>query len=192
MKCIQQVSAHGENMQPHPKRVADVMTKLLFACYTNHYTTSEAKALPAVVAVRSKLHRMRVMQLLRGKTQHQGLAVAASHGGFWASAAKGTQQQEWAAKAASRTLGQFLSQLPAKDEAELRDVVLVTQPPAHWVILGCWGVHRGLFGLLVSRMSMEIILTTWYWVWPFQAPLSNTPKKVRVWALILTKGFSCL
>lgn len=64
MKCTQQVSAHGENTQPHPKRVADVTTKLLFACYTNHYATSEAKAPLAAVAVRSKPHRTRVRQLL--------------------------------------------------------------------------------------------------------------------------------
>lgn len=57
MKCIQQVSAQRENMQPHPKRVADVMTKLLFACYTNHYTASEAKAPLAVVAVRRNQHQ---------------------------------------------------------------------------------------------------------------------------------------
>lgn len=57
MKCIQQVSAHRENTQPHPKRVADVTTKLLFVCY-NHYAASEAKAPQAVAAVRSKPHRI--------------------------------------------------------------------------------------------------------------------------------------
>lgn len=44
-------------MQPHPKRVADVTTKLLFACYTNHYAMSDAKALLAVVAARSNQHQ---------------------------------------------------------------------------------------------------------------------------------------
>lgn len=57
MKCIQQVSAQRKNTQPHPKRVADVTTKLLFACYSNHYAMSDAKAPLAVVAARSNQHR---------------------------------------------------------------------------------------------------------------------------------------
>lgn len=65
MKCAQRVSAHREKAQPHPKRVADVTTKLLFACYANHCATSAAKAPVAAVAVSNKPRRTRVGQLLR-------------------------------------------------------------------------------------------------------------------------------
>lgn len=143
MKCIQQVSAHRENTQPHPKRVADVTTKLLLARYTNHYAASEAKAPLAVVAVRSKPHRTRVTQLLHRNTQCQGSATASSRSIWWVTTAAGTEGQDWVAKAVSGTLSQVLPLLPAKDKAERWDMAwsLGTPRPASRVIVGCWGVH---------------------------------------------------
>lgn len=165
MKCIQQVSAHRENTQPHPKRVADVTTKLLFACYTNHYAASEAKAPLAVVAVRSKPHRTRVTQLLHRNTQCQGSGTASSRSIWQVTAAKGTEGHDWVAKAASGTLSQVLPLLPAKDKAERWDMVLVTQHPTpsqqgHRRMLR--GPHQLPGCLLASRMSKEIILPTRY------------------------------
>lgn len=143
MKCIQQVSAHGENTQPHPKRVADVTTKLLFARYTNHYAASEAKAPLAVVAVRSKPHRTRVTQLLHRNTQCQGSATLLPAASGESPLPRGQRDRsEWPRQWVGPWARFCPCYLPrTRQSGGTRRWSLGTPRPASRVSVGGWGVH---------------------------------------------------
>lgn len=128
-KCIQQVLAHGENTQPHPNRVADVTTKLLFVCYTNHYTRSKAKAPLAVVAVRTKPHRTKVTELATRKNSIRRLGSFP----WWFEPLQLREQRD--------SLGQFLPSYLPRTRQSTRCWSLGTPCPARRVIAGCWGDH---------------------------------------------------
>lgn len=161
--------------------MADVTTKLLFACYTNHYTTSEAKALLAVTAVKSKLHRTRVTQLLLPAKACELLLPRAQ------------SDRSQQGKAVSGTSGQLLpiSLLGARQGHG-------TQPwslgALHSARAGNHGMLRGshLGTFLASKMSKEIILPASHRVRLFQAPLSSIQKRCIVLNMdwFLTKELS--
>lgn len=163
----------------------DVTTKLLFACYTNHYATSEAKALLAVTALKSKLHRTRVTALCF--LQRLVSCCCGGHRGTGTS-----RVRQGAAPCASLC--------PPTCWGQGGDVghgpghlVLHTLPQP--VIVGCWGVHTSyLATFLVNKMSKEIILPTRHRVWLLQASLSSIQNRYMLLSMgwSLTKEFSCL
>lgn len=166
--------------------MADVTTKLVFACYTNHCTTSEAKALLAVIAVKSKPHRTRVTQLCRFlqwlvsrcRRGHRGTAISRLR----------------------QPVAPWVNFCPSTCGGQGRNVGhgpghLVLYALPEQVITGCWGVHTSyLATFLVSKRSKEITLPTRNWVWLFQASLSSTQKRCILLSMscFLTKEFLCL